>query len=297
MPTWSRYDEFLEVSTKPSDFFSAAVSINGPIPPLPFSPEGDDITDQLTRIASRCRDRSYLDMDGQTMLPTARFSAAAHPHEAQGHEEYIIGLIERMIDQLIDRGGCEIMKEFASPLTTMLVADLLGVPEGDRQDLVKALGLPPTQLGGDAEYKVQSDPLAWLFDRFYGYLVERREKPCGDFLSDLAQSTYKDGSKPDLAVLARLSCFMFGAGDTTARQMPSASACSATVLTFRRASAQIRRSSRSHRGSAAPGKPGEGHIANALKPHSVGGVPISAGSIVTKLWSGQIAIRSIFPIR
>ena len=63
---------------------------------------------------------------------------------------------------------------FAHALSTLVIADLLGVPEEEHGDLITLIGLPPTQMGGDAEHKVQSDPLSWLHDRFRGYHLKRQ---------------------------------------------------------------------------------------------------------------------------
>src|SRR5205085_246036 len=41
------YDEAMDVLTRKDDSFSSAVSVVGPIPPLPFEPHGDDIGDEL----------------------------------------------------------------------------------------------------------------------------------------------------------------------------------------------------------------------------------------------------------
>src|SRR6516164_1313731 len=41
------YDEAMEVLSTRSSSFSSAVAVTGPIPPLPFTPHGDDIRDQV----------------------------------------------------------------------------------------------------------------------------------------------------------------------------------------------------------------------------------------------------------
>ncbi len=41
------YDEAATV-LKDTDTFSSCIAVAGPFPPLPFTPEGDDITDQIT---------------------------------------------------------------------------------------------------------------------------------------------------------------------------------------------------------------------------------------------------------
>jgi cytochrome P450 len=136
----------------------------------------------------------------------------------KANEAYVEGLVTSLVDGLIDRGGCEITAEFAHALSTLVIADLLGVPMEDRPLLLEAMGPDPTQLGGDEGFKIGPDPLVHLNGRFRAYLEEREAAPRDDFLSALAASRYKDGSKVPLAVLAQLASFMFGAGqDTSAR--------------------------------------------------------------------------------
>jgi cytochrome P450 len=136
----------------------------------------------------------------------------------KANADFVAGLVIRLVDGLIDRGGCEITKDFAHALSTLVIADLLGVPEEEHADLIALIGLPPTQMEGDAAHKVQADPLEWLHERFRNYLLDRQANPRGDMMSELVQATYKDGSKPPIERLTRLACFLFGAGqDTSAR--------------------------------------------------------------------------------
>jgi cytochrome P450 len=143
----------------------------------------------------------------------------------KANEDYVEGLVTRLVDGLIARGGCEITSEFAHALSTLVIADLLGVPEEDRPLLLEAMGPDPTQLGGDEGFKIGPDPLVHLQPRFRAYLEEREAHPRGDFMSSLVASRYKDGSKPPLEVLTRLACFMFGAGQDTASPNSSRKCC------------------------------------------------------------------------
>jgi cytochrome P450 len=136
--------------------------------------------------------------------------------------EYMQRLADRLIDRFIDRGKCEIVSEYSQPLATLVIADLLGVPEGDRDELVAMIG-PPPGLVGNPEHKSAPDPLDYLDRRFAAYLEERRSKPRGDMMSELANSRFRDGSVPDLGALVRIATFLFVAGqDTSAKLIASA---------------------------------------------------------------------------
>ena len=213
------YDEALQVFQQQGDIFSSAVAVNGPLPPLPFTPEGD----VAAQLAAHRGEMPWTDhlatFDGDYHAAHRAIIAQLLTHSRlKANEDYVETLVTQLVDGLIERGGCEITSEFAHALSTLVIADLLGVPEEDRKHLLEAMGPDPTQLGGDQGFKIGPDPLVHLHPRFRTYLEEREAQPRGDFLSSLVASRYKDGSKPPLEVLARLACFMFGAGqDTSAR--------------------------------------------------------------------------------
>jgi cytochrome P450 len=212
------YDEAMEVFNQQGEVFSSSVAVTGPLPPLPFAPHGD-VRAQLREHRAEMPWTDHLAaMDAPEHGANRALLTQLLTHSRlKANEDYVRGLVVQLVDRLIDRRGCEITKDFAHALSTLVIADLLGVPEEDRPGLIEELGLPPTQMG-DAEHKSQSDPLEHLHPRFRGYLEDRLAHPRGDMMSDLVHSTYRDGSKPSLTTLTRLACFLFGAGqDTSAR--------------------------------------------------------------------------------
>jgi cytochrome P450 len=217
------YAEALEVF-KQRDVFSSCVAVTGPIPPLPFTPQGDDVSAQISKYQADMPWSAYLvTLDGQAHGALRAILNGLLTHtRLKKNEEYVQQLCDRLIDGFIARGRCEFVSEYAHALSTLVIADLLGVPEDDREELLQLLGEPPTQIAGDPEHKSARDPLAHLDSRFTGYLEERRDNPRGDMMSDLANARFKDGSEPDLDIPVRLAKFLFGAGqDTSARLMAS----------------------------------------------------------------------------
>ena len=209
----------MEVFQQQADAFSSAVAVTGPLPPLPFAPDGDI----RAQIAGHRHEMPWTDhlatYDGEEhALHRAMMSQLLTHKRLKANEDYVIGLVERLVDGLIDQGACEITEGFAHALSTLVIADLLGVPEEDRQSLLEAMGPDPTQMDGDQGFKVGPDPLVHLHERFFGYLEERLAHPRDDMLTNLAQARLRDGTDPGLTRKARLACFLFGAGqDTSAR--------------------------------------------------------------------------------
>jgi len=209
----------MDVFQQQADAFSSSVAVTGPLPPLPFVPGGDI----RAQIAEHRHEMPWTDhlatYDGEEhALHRAMMSQLLTHKRLKANEDYVVGLVERLVDGIIDQGGCEITEDFAHALSTLVIADLLGVPEEDRQSLLEAMGPDPTQMDGDQGFKIGSDPLIHLHERFRGYLEERLREPRDDMLTNLAQATLRDGTDPGLTRKARLSCFLFGAGqDTSAR--------------------------------------------------------------------------------
>jgi cytochrome P450 len=58
---------------------------------------------------------------------------------------------------------------------------------------------------------------------FYPYVLDRRQNPRDDVLSELANAAFPDGSTPDAMDVVGLACFLFGAGqDTSAKLLGNA---------------------------------------------------------------------------
>jgi len=214
------YDAALEVLRCPDDTFSSAASVVGPIPPLPFTPHGEDISAQIEAHRDEMPWGNHLVcFDGDKHTDYRKLLAGIiNPRRVRQNEDYLYGLAERLIDGIIDQGHCDIVSEFAHAATTYAISDLMGIPEADRAELLELIGAPPSQLEGDAVHKIGPDPLAFLKPRFEGYLRKRQADPGNDLMSEIANASLSDGSTPDFDTLSRLACFLFGAGqDTTSR--------------------------------------------------------------------------------
>lgn len=214
------YDEVINVLSRRDDTFSSSVSVAGPIPPLPFRPEGDDIRGQLDAHREELPWAAHLvSFDSEKHAAhRALVTRLLTYGRLKQNEGYLEGLADRLIDRFIDQGHCNVVSDYAHATSTYAISDLLGIPEEDRADLLALIGAPPTMIDGDPAHKIGPDPLIFLNERFVGYIRERRENPGTDLMSELANSRFKDGSTPEISVLARLAAFLFGAGqDTTSR--------------------------------------------------------------------------------
>ena len=57
------------------------------------------------------------------------------PRRLKENEAALAGIADRCIDMFIANGRCEVVGEYGKPFTTLAIADLLGVPEEDRDEV------------------------------------------------------------------------------------------------------------------------------------------------------------------
>lgn len=220
------YQEVL-AAFKDHDSFSAVNAIGGPFPPLPFVPEGDDITEQIEAHRHLFPIHEHLVVMDPPAHERARslLTKLLTPRRLKENEDYMWQLVDSQIDHIIGNGRCEFLSEYAKPFATSAIIDLLGVPEEDRPEFLAALGAERpdgSRVGALDGEPVGLDPLQYLDDKFAGYLAERRREPRGDVLSGMATALYPDGSTPELIEVVKPATFLFAAGQETVTKLLSA---------------------------------------------------------------------------
>jgi cytochrome P450 len=224
------YDEALQIYND-SDSFSSCISVTGPFPgfPVPLAGKSRDEIDTL--IAEH---RNKLPMSDQ--LPTldppdhgrhrSLLARLITPKRLAENEEFIWRLTDRTLDSLLTRGKCEYNGEFAQPLAMLVVADLLGVPEEDRDTfrsvLLRKRDHGEAHTAGSTAQALALNPLEFLYQRFSHYIEDRRKNPGSDVLTGLAGAKFPDGSTPEPIDVARVAANLFAAGqETTVRLLSS----------------------------------------------------------------------------
>jgi cytochrome P450 len=202
------HEEALTVFGDPATF-SAVNSANGPIPKLPFDPEGDDIREQVERF------RPQMYMAGQIItqdgfrhsMMRSLLMQLFMPNRLKALEQYLEELSDELIATFSRIGRCELMQSYATPYATLVIADLLGVPEEDR----RLFRDRPPNISGD-------ERLQLLATYFHDYISDRRRNPRNDIMSHFTSAKYPDGSTPTITDMVNLACSLFAAGqDTTAK--------------------------------------------------------------------------------
>ena len=284
------YDAALEVLVDKQGVFSNACSVVGPIPGLPFKPEGPDITAQLKAYRAQMPWADHLVcFDGKKHAEHRMLLGSLLTYKRlKQNEDYLGGLADQMIDRFIGDGHCNVVPQYGHAITTYAISDLLGIPEDHRALLLEQIGAPPSQLGGESEMKAGPDPLLGMKDLFDSYFTERLEHPRDDLMTELAQSKFKDGSPIPFEQMSLLARFLFGAGQDTTSHLISMS----IRMLAERAELQQRLRENPSRipdfieevlRFDPPVKVG---YRLALNDTEVAGVPVPAGSVMTACLSG-----------
>jgi cytochrome P450 family 150 subfamily A5 len=214
------YEEAIAVYNDPVTF-SSCNTVAGPFTPFPVPLEGDDVSQIIEE------HRDVLPFSDQ--LPS--FDPPKHtaqrgllmrlitPKRLKENEEFMWRLSDRQIDEVLGRGECEFVHEYANPFTLLVIANLLGVPEEDHDKFREELQGDRRPTKGELTHK----PLEFLYDRFTKYIEDRRHEPRADVMTELAHATFPDGSLPPVDDVMRISANLFAAGqETTARMMGTA---------------------------------------------------------------------------
>jgi cytochrome P450 family 150 subfamily A5 len=222
------YEEAVSVYTNTSTF-SSCNSVTGPFPGFPVPLEGDDVSDEI----EQHRDELPFSDQITTMDPPKH---KAHrgllmrlitPKRLRENEDFMWRHADRQIDEFVERGQCEFIRDFAGPFTLYVIADLLGVPEEDhewfREELQGGGHNRDQGLGSTGSRTMSHSPLEFLYDSLSTYVEERRREPREDVLTGLATATFPDGSMPEVIDVVRVAANVFSAGqETTVRLLGAA---------------------------------------------------------------------------
>jgi cytochrome P450 len=210
------YEEILKTYWD-NERYSSVIASGGPLPPIPFVPEGEDITEQIEANRYRMPRASLLVAMDPPLHGEHKslLMGIMTPRRFNENEDFIWRLVARQLDAVLERGRFETIADFAHPLSVLVVSDLLGVPESEHP---RMLTMMPAQSGYLGKPLTMHDPHAELAAAFTEFIVDRRNKPRSDALSQLANAKFPDGSTPEVGEIVYLASVMFSAGqDATTR--------------------------------------------------------------------------------
>lgn len=212
-----------------AETFSSCISVTGPFPGFPVSLEGMEDGD-VTALIEQHRDEIPFSDQLPTLDPPTHTNHRAllmrliTPKRLKENEDAMWQLADDILDDFLSPGEGEFITGFAGPFTLRVIADLLGVPEQDRPELLERLARGTHGSGlGNAEKTLTKTPLEYLYDVFATYVEDRRAQPRDDVLTGLATASFPDGSMPEVGDVVRVATNVFSAGqETTVRLLSTA---------------------------------------------------------------------------
>lgn len=223
----SGFNEYVETSLNTDDF-SAINALAGSGVPLPFKPEGSDISKQIEENRSKfVGHKLIICHDGERHKDSrSLINKMFTPRRLKDNETFMRNYAEELVDRIVANGKCELMSEVALRYITLIIADLMDVPADDLAIFEEKIS--ESQLVGSkkegkedpSETSTLDSVYFFISDYMAKYLEKRSKNPGNDLISELAAATHPDGSKPDMEELVSMTTFMFIAGqDTSANLM------------------------------------------------------------------------------
>ena len=192
-----------------STHFSSCNAVSGPFVKFPVPFEGDDVSDIIERFRDQLPFSDQLPAfdPPQHTAHRALMMRLLTPGRLRANEDFMGHLADRLLEELVEHGGCEFVTAYAAPFALLVIADLEGVPESDHGLFTEKL----TKLPEDLEHK----PLEFLYDQFTAYIEDRRRDPRDDIMTEMATATFPDGSTPAVKEVALLAANLFAGGQET----------------------------------------------------------------------------------
>jgi cytochrome P450 len=130
--------------------------------------------------------------------------------------EFVVGRVETMKAKGSDGAAVDLIEEIASPLPTMVVADILGVPPEDREKF-DPWSDAITSASADFTLDVQNavDAVQGLVTYFGAMCQARRANPTGDMITKLTQAEIDGDTLTDWDILGFCFVMIAGGNDTT----------------------------------------------------------------------------------
>ena len=230
------YEETIAVMLD-TEHFSSINAVTGPVPGLPFEAHGDDITAELEAARARIpfSDQVVTETGTRHLNLRAILAMLFTPSRLKALEPQLRATADELIGEFAGTGKVDLVGQYGGPYATLVIADLLGVPEASRRKFrVLLQGAVPAEIGATPE-DMMKNPLVEVGKDLFKAIARRRLLNGGvigklramlgnrdvaseDILTELALARFPDGTTPSLVDLTGLAAFLFGAGqDTTNR--------------------------------------------------------------------------------
>jgi cytochrome P450 len=134
-------------------------------------------------------------------------------------EDHVRAIVTRLIDDVVDRGECEFVRDFAMPLPVQLITEQIGIDRTDFATVKRWSDAFADRLGGmisKARELECAHEVVEFQHAMKAKIDERRARPRDDLLSDLVNAQV-EGERPldDAELLSILQQLMVAGNETT----------------------------------------------------------------------------------
>jgi cytochrome P450 len=183
----TRFDDCVSVLTDPDRF--------GPVPDVP----------PRRATAEHVQYRNIL-------------ARAFNPEYVARLEPMIQEIVDRLIDPLVSSGEADLMPQFAERLPTLVLAEMLGIPDADRPMFLAWADVYTTSLADELSDEQRADFLRTIHDlvAYFAYRVEeRRRHPGDDLITRLTRARSAEAQLTAAQILSLCEQFMVAGRDLT----------------------------------------------------------------------------------
>ena len=206
------YDDLVWL-TRHHELFSSAVFKNDPRPPYPAIDESDL---GLYDYVRNYQGDQFIQHDRPEHLEMRRVVHGYFtPKSMEAWRPFIQKAVKELLDAAEEKGSMDVMRDLATPLPVLVIAQMMGVPEQDRP-YVRQLAEKLLYIGR-GEYdrmKPLTEGMRGMIEYVSPLVDERIVKPGDDFISVLA-SGEKQGVFTRHEVLVNTSLLLLAGHETT----------------------------------------------------------------------------------
>ena len=208
----TRHDDLVWV-TRHHELFSSAVFKNDPKPPYPEIYESDN---SLYDFAKEYQGDQFIQHDRPAHFDMRKIVHGYFtPKAMELWRPLVQSAIKELLDEVESKGSMEVMRDFATPLPVLVIAQMMGVPHEDRP-AIRAIAENLLNLfrGEPDRMRYVVDGMKSMVEYVSPLVDERIENPGDDFISVLA-SGEKAGAFTRHQVLVNCSLLLLAGHETT----------------------------------------------------------------------------------
>jgi cytochrome P450 family 142 subfamily A polypeptide 1 len=161
-----------------------------------------------------------IDMDAPDHSKRRRLvSGGFTPARVRAMEPRVQATCEELVDQVCERGECDVVGDLAAPMPMIVIGDLLGVDPADRADLLAwSHGMLASLTGEPEGFEAAAAAFGAYVEYAHRIIADRRSEPRDDLFSILVHAEVDGEQLTDDDIVFESLLLLIG-GDETTRQV------------------------------------------------------------------------------